>query len=151
VRFLRPDIGLPYEPVDLGTGMSGGQGVTAGVALYCTLANLRRSERSAGSLAEDGGGALLLDNPFGKTTSSELLEVMFRVARRLGVQIIAFTPSTEDQVARQFPVLVQLRNSRGMRGGLRHVRVEEVRYRDDIEQGVTDETIAAARLLVEPR
>jgi hypothetical protein len=151
VRFLRPDIGLPYEPVDLGTGMSGGQGVTAGVALYCTLANLRRSERSAGSLAEDGGGALLLDNPFGKTTSSELLEVMFRVARRLGVQIIAFTPSTEDQVARQFPVLVQLRNSRGMRGGLRHVRVEEVRYRDDIEQGVTDETIAAARLLIERR
>lgn len=151
VRFLRPDIGLPYEPVDLGTGMSGGQGVTAGVALYCTLANLRRSERSAGSLTEDGGGALLLDNPFGKTTSSELLEVMFRVARRLGVQIIAFTPSTEDQVARQFPVLVQLRNSRGMRSGLRHVHIEQVRYRDEVERDVADETIAAARLLADRR
>jgi hypothetical protein len=143
IRFLKPDIGLPYQPVALGEGMSGGQGVTAAVALYCALANLRR-EAVAAQLTATGGGTLLLDNPFGKATSPELLSIMFRVAGRLGVQLICLTPSTEDAVVAQFPVLLQLRNSRGLRDGLRHVRVQEVRYRDALAQA--DSSISAVRL-----
>lgn len=143
IRFLKPDIGLPYQPVALGEGMSGGQGVTAAVALYCALANLRR-EAVAAQLTATGGGTLLLDNPFGKATSPELLSIMFRVAGRLGVQLLCLTPSTEDAVVAQFPVLLQLRNSRGLRDGLRHVRVQEVRYRDALAQA--DGSISAVRL-----
>ncbi len=143
IRFLKPDIGLPFQPAALGEGMSGGQGVTAAVALYCALANLRR-EAVAAQLTATGGGTLLLDNPFGKTTSPELLSIMFRVAGRLGVQLICLTPSTEDAVVAQFPVLLQLRNSRGVRDGLRHVRVQEVRYRDALAQA--DGNISAVRL-----
>jgi hypothetical protein len=143
IRFLKPDIGLPYQPVPLGEGMSGGQGVTAAVALYCSLANLRR-EALAVQLAARGGGALLLDNPFGKTTSAELLSIMFSVAERLGVQLVCLTPSTEDAVVDRFEVMLQLRNSRGVSDGLRHVRVQEVRHRDALAQ--TDGTISAARL-----
>jgi hypothetical protein len=69
---------------------------------------------------------------------------MFRVAQRLGVQLVCLTPSTEDAVVAQFPVLLQLRNSRGVRDGLRHVRVQEVRYRDALAE--TDGIITAARL-----
>lgn len=143
IRFLKPDIGLPYQPVPLGEGMSGGQGVTAAVALYCSLANLRR-EALAIQLTARGGGALLLDNPFGKTTSAELLSIMFSVAERLGVQLVCLTPSTEDAVVDRFEVMLQLRNSRGVRDGLRHVRVQEVRHRDALAQ--SDGTISAARL-----
>jgi hypothetical protein len=87
---------------------------------------------------------LLLDNPFGKTTSAELLSVMFRIAERLGVQLVCFTPSKEDEVMRQFPVLLQLRNSRGVRDGLRHVRVADVEFRNALE--TTGDHIEAARL-----
>lgn len=143
IRFLKPDIGLPYQPVALGEGMSGGQGVTAAVALYCGLANLRREAVSA-QLTATGGGTLLLDNPFGKATSPELLGIMFRVADRLGVQLVCLTPSTEDAVVAQFPVLLQLRNSRGVRDGLRHVRVQDTRYRDALSG--TGDAIDAVRL-----
>jgi len=146
VRFLKPDIGLPYQPVHLGEGMSGGQGVTAAVALYCTLAALRREALTDGRLSTIGGGALLLDNPFGKTTSAELLEVMFRVAERLGVQLVCFTPSKEDEVLSQFPVLLQLRNSRGLRDGLRHVRVSDVSYRDALAASADGDGVVSARL-----
>lgn len=146
VRFLKPDIGLPYQPVRLGEGMSGGQGVTAAVALYCTLAALRREALTDGRLSSIGGGALLLDNPFGKTTSAELLAVMFRVAERLGVQLVCFTPSKEDEVLSQFPVLLQLRNSRGVRDGLRHVRVSDVSYRDALAASADGDGVVSARL-----
>lgn len=143
IRFLKPDIGLPHQRVALGEGMSGGQGVTAAVALYCALANLRR-EAVAAQLTASGGGTLLLDNPFGKTTSPELLSIMFRVARRLGVQLVCLTPSTEDAVVAQFPVLLQLRNSRGVRDGLRHVRLQEVEHRETLAQA--DGNVSAVRL-----
>lgn len=68
---------------------SDGQQVTAAIMLYCTLARMRWIER--GLDPDLAGGMLWLDNPFGKASKVDLVELQRTVAAKMGVQLLYLT------------------------------------------------------------
>src|SRR5690606_191392 len=88
VEILKPDAVLRAERVpvgQMGDVFSGGQLLTAAIALYCTMAALRSNDR--GRDRHRHAGTLFLDNPIGRANATYLLELQRAVADALGVQL----------------------------------------------------------------
>jgi hypothetical protein len=156
VDVLKPDAVLRTERVPvsrMGAVFSGGQLLTAAIALYCTMAALRANERGRQSRARHAG-VLFLDNPIGRASAGYLLELQLAVARALGVQLVYTTGLLDLTALSVFPLLVRLRNDADLRAGMRYIAVDEhVRqalpepYGDD-EEPVG--TLSAVRLYQRP-
>ncbi|SKB88701.1 hypothetical protein SAMN05660473_02863 [Arthrobacter sp. 49Tsu3.1M3] len=110
---------------------SGGERLTAGVALYCTIAKVRAV--NAGH-KDQSGGTLVLDNPIGRASHGPMVELQRRVAAAQGVQLIYATGLQDFDAVSQFPTITRLENRRGLAGRYKFV------LRDD------DEAITGARV-----
>ncbi|MCF2527518.1 hypothetical protein [Yinghuangia soli] len=126
VEILKPDSVLRAERVpvgQMGDVFSGGQLLTAAIALYCTMAALRSNDR--GRARHRHAGTLFLDNPIGRANASYLLELQRAVADALGVQLIYTTGLFDTTALAEFPLVVRLRNDADLRAGLKYISVEE--------------------------
>lgn len=126
VEILKPDSVLRAERVpvgQMGDVFSGGQLLTAAIALYCTMAALRSNDR--GRSRHRHAGTLFLDNPIGRANASYLLELQRAVADALGVQLIYTTGLFDTTALAEFPLVVRLRNDADLRAGLKYISVEE--------------------------
>jgi hypothetical protein len=123
VTILKPDQVLENVRVPIAemSVFSGGQRLTAAIALYCTMAQMRATER--GRSRGTRTGALLLDNPLGTANAEYLLNIQLRVAQALGVQLIYTTGINDLNALSMFGRLVPLRNDADLRRGLRYVHV----------------------------
>ncbi|MDK1474774.1 hypothetical protein QNO07_15310 [Streptomyces sp. 549] len=126
VEILKPDAVLRAERVpvgQMGDVFSGGQLLTAAIALYCTMAALRSSDR--GRDKHRHAGTLFLDNPIGRANATYLLELQRAVADALGVQLLYTTGLFDTTALAEFPLVVRLRNDADLRAGLKYISVEE--------------------------
>ena len=126
VEILKPDAVLRAERVpvgQMGDVFSGGQLLTAAIALYCTMAALRGNDR--GRDRNPFAGTLFLDNPIGRANATYLLELQRAVADALGVQLIYTTGLFDTTALAEFPLVVRLRNDADLRAGLKYISVEE--------------------------
>lgn len=126
VEILKPDAVLRAERVpvgQMGDVFSGGQLLTAAIALYCTMAALRGNDR--GRDRHRHAGTLFLDNPIGRANATYLLELQRAVADALGVQLIYTTGLFDTTALAEFPLVVRLRNDADLRAGLKYISVEE--------------------------
>ncbi|MBU7600153.1 hypothetical protein JGS22_021590 [Streptomyces sp. P38-E01] len=126
VEILKPDAVLRAERVSvgqMGDVFSGGQLLTAAIALYCTMAALRSNDR--GRDRHRFAGTLFLDNPIGRANATYLLELQRAVADALGVQLIYTTGLFDTTALAEFPLVVRLRNDADLRAGLKYISVEE--------------------------
>ncbi|MEU4091370.1 hypothetical protein [Streptomyces sp. NPDC026673] len=126
VEILKPDAVLRAERVpvgQMGDVFSGGQLLTAAIALYCTMAALRSNDR--GRDRHRHAGTLFLDNPIGRANATYLLELQRAVADALGVQLIYTTGLFDTTALAEFPLVVRLRNDADLRAGLKYISVEE--------------------------
>lgn len=123
VTVLKPDQVLENVRVPIAemSVFSGGQRLTAAIALYCTMAQMRATER--GRSRGTRTGALLLDNPLGTANAEYLLNIQLRVAQALGVQLIYTTGINDLNALSMFGRLVPMRNDADLRRGLRYVHV----------------------------
>jgi len=124
VTVLKPDTVLRDDRVDV-TAMgefSGGQRLTAAIALYCTLARMRSSSRGR---SQPRAGVLFLDNPIGTASAEYLLDIQLKVAERGGVQLVYTTGVFDTNALSKFPCVLRLRNDLDMRAGMQHIRVAE--------------------------
>jgi hypothetical protein len=124
VTVLKPDTVLRDDRVDV-TAMgefSGGQRLTAAIALYCTLAAMRSSSRGR---RQARAGVLFLDNPIGTASAEYLLDIQLKVAERVGVQLLYTTGVFDTNALSKFPCVLRLRNDLDMRAGMQHIRVAE--------------------------
>jgi hypothetical protein len=114
IRILKPEYHLSPIPRDITelVKFSDGEKLTAAILLYCILVRLRARQkvRSQPSVAKDSG-MLLLDNPFGKATLTEFVDLQIRMARLMGVQLIYATGINDFAALKHFPHYVRLRNS----------------------------------------
>jgi hypothetical protein len=90
---------------------SGGEKLTAAVVLYCIVARLRARNRSR-ALPLGSSGALVLDNPLGKSNYVGFLAVQRRVATALGVQLLYTTGVRDLKAVGTFPNVIRCRNRR---------------------------------------
>ncbi|MBA0051044.1 hypothetical protein E0L36_09090 [Streptomyces sp. AJS327] len=126
VEILKPDAVLRAERVpvgQMGDVFSGGQLLTAAIALYCTMAALRSNER--GHDEHRHAGTLFLDNPIGRANATYLLELQRAVADALGVQLLYTTGLFDTTALAEFPLVIRLRNDADLRAGLKYISVEE--------------------------
>ena len=124
VTVLKPDTVLRDErvPVTAMGEFSGGQRLTAAIALYCTLAAMRSASRGR---QKPRAGVLFLDNPIGKASAEYLLDIQLKVAERVGVQLVYTTGVFDLNALSKFPCVVRLRNDLDMRAGMKRIRVAE--------------------------
>ncbi|GAB2781474.1 hypothetical protein [Streptomyces daliensis] len=126
VEILKPDAVLRAERVpvgQMGDVFSGGQLLTAAIALYCTMAALRSNDR--GDEKHRHAGTLFLDNPIGRANATYLLELQRAVADALGVQLLYTTGLFDTTALAEFPLVIRLRNDADLRAGLKYISVEE--------------------------
>ncbi|WP_051945371.1 coiled-coil domain-containing protein [Streptacidiphilus rugosus] len=126
VEILKPDAVLRAERVSvsqMSDVFSGGQLLTAAIALYCTMAALRANDRGQAKLRH--AGTLFLDNPIGRANATYLLELQRAVADALGVQLIYTTGLFDTTALAEFPLIIRLRNDADLRAGLKYISVEE--------------------------
>ncbi len=104
VEILKPDAVLRAERVpvgQMGDVFSGGQLLTAAIALYCTMAALRSNDR--GRDRHRHAGTLFLDNPIGRANATYLLELQRAVSDALGVQLLYTTGLFDTTALAEFP------------------------------------------------
>ncbi|MDG9728685.1 MULTISPECIES: hypothetical protein [unclassified Streptomyces] len=126
VEILKPDAVLRAERVpvgQMGDVFSGGQLLTAAIALYCTMAALRSNDR--GRDRHRHAGTLFLDNPIGRANATYLLELQRAVSDALGVQLLYTTGLFDTTALAEFPLVIRLRNDADLRAGLKYINVEE--------------------------
>ncbi|MFD7437085.1 hypothetical protein [Streptomyces sp. NPDC059861] len=126
VEILKPDAVLRAERVpvgQMGDVFSGGQLLTAAIALYCTMAALRSNDR--GRARHRHAGTLFLDNPIGRANATYLLELQRAVSDALGVQLLYTTGLFDTTALAEFPLVIRLRNDADLRAGLKYISVEE--------------------------
>ncbi|SCK57857.1 hypothetical protein [Streptomyces sp. WMMB 322] len=155
VEILKPDAVLRAERVpvgQMGDVFSGGQLLTAAIALYCTMAALRGNDR--GHERNRHAGTLFLDNPIGRANATYLLELQRAVADALGVQLLYTTGLFDTTALAEFPLVIRLRNDADLRAGLKYISVEEhlrpgLPQQDPEEEPVQGE-ITATRMFRRP-
>ncbi|MEU6406470.1 hypothetical protein [Streptomyces sp. NPDC046985] len=126
VEILKPDAVLRAERVpvgQMGDVFSGGQLLTAAIALYCTMAALRSNDR--GRDRHRHAGTLFLDNPIGRANATYLLELQRAVSDALGVQLLYTTGLFDTTALAEFPLVIRMRNDADLRAGLKYISVEE--------------------------
>ena len=126
VEILKPDAVLRAERVpvgQMGDVFSGGQLLTAAIALYCTMAALRSNDR--GRDRHQHAGTLFLDNPIGRANATYLLELQRAVADALGVQLLYTTGLFDTTALAEFPLVIRMRNDADLRAGMKYISVEE--------------------------
>ncbi|MFE9678241.1 hypothetical protein ACFYO5_29730 [Streptomyces sp. NPDC006259] len=139
VEILKPDAVLRAERVpvgQMGDVFSGGQLLTAAIALYCTMAALRSNDR--GRDKHRYAGTLFLDNPIGRANATYLLELQRAVSDALGVQLLYTTGLFDTTALAEFPLVIRLRNDADLRAGLKYISVEE-HLRPGLPQVSSDE------------
>ncbi|WP_335937649.1 hypothetical protein [Streptomyces sp. PTD5-9] len=128
VEILKPDAVLRAERVpvgQMGDVFSGGQLLTAAIALYCTMAALRSNDRGQDRVRHRHAGTLFLDNPIGRANATYLLELQRAVSDALGVQLLYTTGLFDTTALAEFPLVIRLRNDADLRAGLKYISVEE--------------------------
>ncbi|MEV6166416.1 hypothetical protein AB0L71_31740 [Streptomyces sp. NPDC052052] len=128
VEILKPDAVLRAERVpvgQMGDVFSGGQLLTAAIALYCTMAALRSNDRGHDRHQHRHAGTLFLDNPIGRANATYLLELQRAVSDALGVQLLYTTGLFDTTALAEFPLVIRLRNDADLRAGLKYISVEE--------------------------
>ncbi|MFE6484440.1 hypothetical protein ACFVGN_16105 [Streptomyces sp. NPDC057757] len=155
VEILKPDAVLRAERVpvgQMGDVFSGGQLLTAAIALYCTMAALRSNDR--GRDKHRHAGTLFLDNPIGRANATYLLELQRAVSDALGVQLLYTTGLFDTTALAEFPLVIRLRNDADLRAGLKYISVEE-HLRPGLPRAAADEEsghseITATRMFKRP-
>lgn len=98
-------------PVREMSGWSEGERTTVAIILYCTLVKLRAQSRGHADRRAEVS-ALLLDNPIGKASKPEFLEMHRWIAGALGVQLIYATGINDPQALSVFPNRIRLAKNR---------------------------------------
>lgn len=108
IEILKLSTSLEYSPIDQITG-SGGESMTAAMLLYQVIAQLRADMLT--DRKKPTGGFLLLDNPFAKVTTPQLIEPQVELAKELGYQLIYATAIKDFNAQAYFPHFIQLRKT----------------------------------------
>ncbi len=113
VRILKPEYHLSPTGRDIMemVKFSDGEKLTAAILIYCVLVRIRARQKIRSDHLLKDSGMLLLDNPFGKATLADFVDLQIRMARLMGVQLIYATGINDFSALKHFPHYVRLRNS----------------------------------------
>jgi hypothetical protein len=126
---MSPDVDLQYVAVDK-IQNSGGEAVVMAMFLYL-LINQIRSETQA-KVKRNGGGPLILDNPFAKATNPAMWKAQRLLAAAMDVQLIFATALPDYNAVADFPRFIHLRKAgKNTKSNRWHLEIVDFTLRDD--------------------
>ena len=129
IETLKPDTSptTVYKGIEHPTGLnawSGGERLSGAVLFYLAICNLLTVEGQ-------GGNVMLLDNPFGSCTNIDFIRLVIALTRQYGVQIVAYTPTENEDIRRLFPLNIMVRKG-GTDGIIKSTGKPLVRYQKTV-------------------
>lgn len=117
---LKPNEHMIAHPVDITqvSAFSDGEKLTTCVLLFCAFARMRQR----GSAVGGATGTLMLDNPFGKASAAELVQLQLAVAAVQRVHLVYYTGLQDMDALVQFRGITRLVNRTTLGGTDGHVR-----------------------------
>lgn len=111
IQLLKPGdyensyINKQYDSWDYLNDWSQGQRFAGRFSLFVVLLSYLRHFRSGGG---ESSSVILADNPFGKASSSHILEIINTIAYYQNVQLFCCTALRNTEIIREFPVIYSL-------------------------------------------
>ena len=111
IRLLKPGefegsyLRKQYDRWDHLSDWSQGQRFAGRFSLFVVLLSYLRHSRSGG---RDSSSVILADNPFGKASSSHILEIINLITHHQNVQLFCCTALRNTEILREFPVIYSL-------------------------------------------
>lgn len=102
-----------YDRWDYLNDWSQGQRFAGRFSLFVVLLSYLRHSRSGG---RESSSVILADNPFGKASSSHILEIINTIAYYQNVQLFCCTALRNTEIIREFPVIYSLVSTPTMSG-----------------------------------
>ena len=131
---MSPDVDLQYVTVDK-IQNSGGEAVVMAMFLYL-LINQIRSETQA-KVRRNGGGPLILDNPFAKATNPAMWKAQRLLAAAMDVQLIFATALPDYNAVADFPCFIHLRKAgKNTKSNRWHLEIVDFTLRNDETESV---------------
>ena len=135
VKGFRANVLKPNEhmleqrvPVTDVARFSDGEKLTTCVLLFCAFARMRQRGRTTSGAT----GTLMLDNPFGRASTAQLVALQLAVARVQRVHLVYATGLEDMGALLQFRQLIRLRNRRPVGSTDGHVRLETDARRGEV-------------------
>lgn len=137
-EILKPNEHMLEQRVDVTqvSPFSDGEKLTTCVLLFCAFARMRQRGRSGGGLS-GATGTLLLDNPFGKASTAQLVALQLAVAHSQKVHLVYATGLEDMGALLQFRRLIRLRNRKPVGSTDGHVQLEAAHSRTGEVTGVS--------------
>ena len=108
------------------TDNSGGELFVSCFVLLSALMDYSRKS----ILPEDSSGrgtkVMLIDNPFGKTSSPHLLEALIQVAKQFDMQMICLSDLSQSSITSMFPLIYQLSLRPAIYGGKSYLKTDSI-------------------------
>jgi hypothetical protein len=103
---------IDYAPWDEVSRWSGGEEYSIYITMFMIMLTHIRQQTEG---RRDLWKVLVADNPFGKASSSHILDTVFQIAAANKIQLLCLTAHKQDDILKRFPVVysLQLRNAYG--------------------------------------
>ena len=111
IKFLFPEKSqiVSYEPISKIIKSSGGEKLTLAIMLYCLIAHHRM--KYLGIRKPNISYPLIMDDPIGTASRSDLISMQISLARLLKIQLIPFTHVPDVEALHQYYNFVTLKRS----------------------------------------
>ncbi len=113
---------------------SGGEKFVACFTLISSLIGYTRTKmlEERGETNKYDSRVFIIDNPFGRTSSKHLLEVMVEIARKFNTQLICLSDISQSSITDQFTLIYQLAVRNALYSNKSYLKVEDVKINGEI-------------------
>ncbi|KKN14008.1 hypothetical protein LCGC14_1000470 [marine sediment metagenome] len=111
IKFLFPEKSqiVSYEPISKIIKSSGGEKLTLAIMLYCLIAHHRM--KYLGIRKANISYSLIMDDPIGTASRSDLISMQISLAKHLKIQLIPFTHVPDVEALHQYYNFVTLKRT----------------------------------------
>ena len=105
---------------------SGGELFVSCFALLSALMDYSRKSALTQDTAASGAKVMLIDNPFGKTSSTHLLDALIQVAKQFNMQMICLSDLSQSSITAKFALIYQLSVRPAMYSGKSYLKTDHL-------------------------
>lgn len=124
------------------TDNSGGELFLSCFTLLSILIDYSRNSALGKSISGSNTKVMLIDNPFGTTSSNHLLEAMIKVAERFKMQLLCLSDLSQSSITSKFPLIYQLSVRPALYSSKSYLKVDNIVENNTVQRDVRLEHIS---------
>jgi len=138
VKLLKVDASHAYTKLrtweSVQTDNSGGELFVSCFALLSALMDYSRKSILPDGSQENSTKVMLIDNPFGTTSSEHLLNALVKVAEQFNMQMICLSDLSQSSITAKFTLIYQLSLRPAMYSDRSYLKIDAVKQNADVSR-----------------